>query len=82
MLTDLLANLGFTRDWRGWLWGRLLGASAAIVSGVFDLSYWATYIGVPLSTAWAHRIIVLAVVILWISGKQDHSGLPSNYYKP
>lgn len=76
MLVNLLTNLGFTRDDQIWIWGRLVGASAAIASGVFDLTYWANYIGVPLSERGNHIITVIAVAILWISGKQATSHLP------
>lgn len=75
-LTNILIRLGFTRDSAMWLWGRIIGASAAIASGVFDLTYWANYIGVPLSERGNHIITVVAVGILWISGKQATSHLP------
>jgi amino acid transporter len=77
VLTNLLTSLGFSRDDGVWLWGRLVGAAAAVASGIFDLHYWFNYVGVTLSERGQHIITVVAVAILWISGKQSASHLPS-----
>lgn len=78
MLANFFINLGFTRDDAIWWWGQWLGAAAAIASGVFDLSYWAQYVGIPLSPIGAHIITVIAVGSLWLSGKMNFSHLPAD----
>lgn len=77
MLTKWLTACGFTRDWAGWLWLRVLAIAPIIADGTLDLSYWSHYLGVPLSETAIHRLIAVASVVLWIAGKQAHSGLPS-----
>lgn len=76
MLASWLTHLGFTRDDAIWLWGRVVGAAAVIGSGVFDLNYWANQLGFQVSPKVEHGITVIAVIILWISGKQATSHLP------
>lgn len=76
MLANLLTALGFTRDSRIWLWGRVVSAAGIFMSGVFDLNYWATYLGFQISPTVSHWITALSVLVLWISGKQAHSELP------
>lgn len=78
MLVRLFLSLGFTRDDEKWLWGRVVSAAALVASGVFDLSYWATYVGVTLTVTEIHIVNVVAIGILWISGKQSTSHLPAD----
>jgi hypothetical protein len=75
MLSSLFTSLGWSRDDAKWIWGQVVSAAAAIASGVFDLSYWASYIGIHLSVTQVHIITVVAVFILWLSGKMATSNL-------
>lgn len=81
MLVNLLINLGFTRDDQKWFWGRVVGAAAAVASGIFDLHYWAEYVGLHPSVTAIHIVNVVAITILWVSGKQDRSHLPPDLSK-
>ena len=76
-LASLFQSLGWSRDDAKWLWGQVCSVALLLLSGVFDISYWATYIGVTISDIAIHRILIIAVVVLWVSGKMDSSHLPS-----
>lgn len=78
MLANLFIHLGFTRDDAIWVWGQFCGAAAAIASGVFDLHYWAGYLGLNISVTAQHWITAIAVFILWLSGKMNYSHLPAD----
>lgn len=82
MLSNFFTNLGWSRDDAKWIWGQIVSAAAAIASGVFDLPYWASYVGVHLSTTGVHVITVLAVAVLWLSGKMATSNLFGLYNVP
>ena len=77
MLTKWLTACGFTRDWAGWLWLRILAIAPMVADGTVDLAYWSRYVGMPLSEVRIHQIVLVASIVLWIAGKQAHSGLPS-----
>lgn len=77
MLANWLIAHGFSRDDQIWIWGRMVGAAAAIASGVFDLRYWATYLSIPLSVQVERVITVAAVAVLYVAGRQASSRLPS-----
>lgn len=76
-LTALVIRLGWSRDDLKWHFTQLLTVAGLIVSGVIDLPYWATYLGLPLSTRGEHWIQVVAVVLLYLSGRYNASLLPS-----
>jgi len=79
MLTKFLTSLGFTRDWFGWLWLRIISAAMLIDSlGPDVVTNTLNYIGVPCSPTTVHRVMFAAVALLWIAGKQAHSGLKSS----
>jgi hypothetical protein len=69
MLTNLLLDLGLTRDSLLWLWGRLAAGAALIASGLVPLD---GYVG----PGWAKAITIAAVIVLWLAGKYDASPLP------
>lgn len=69
-LTQLLLNLGISRDSLMWFWGRLSAGALLIVSGMVPLD---NYVG----PNWHKVITVGATLVLWLSGKYDSSPLPS-----
>lgn len=77
LLTRCFLRLGFTRDMVLWLVLKLVGVASLIVSGVFDLPYWAGYLGLRLSPTVDHWIIAASVGILWLGGQYSTSALPS-----
>lgn len=74
MLTNLLLNLGLTRDWAGWLWGRLI-SGATIVMALYALNGDNTFSGY-VTPHELKALIVVAVVVMWLAGKYDSSELP------
>lgn len=77
-LVSSLTRFGFTRDWAGWFWLRLISAAGLVLSLTTDqITYVFNYIGFPITVVWEHRIAAFATLILWIAGKQDRSWLPS-----
>lgn len=78
MLSNWLFWNGFTRDDEIWWWGQLCGVAAAIASGVFDLHYWANYVGLPFSEQAQHIVTAIAVFVLWLSGRMNTSPLPGD----
>jgi hypothetical protein len=77
-----LARLGFTRDWAGWLWLRIVSAATLLVSLSTDTIHRGLeFLGMSIPDAWIHRALAAAVVLLWIAGKQDRSWLPSTAEK-
>jgi len=82
MFTQFLTKLGFTRDWAGWLWLRLVSLATIVIAGGLPLLHtWTVYVGWDISDVWAHRIIAVAALVLYMSGKQASSGLPSSAEK-
>ncbi len=78
MVTTLFKQWGFTRDDAKWVWGQWLGAAAAIASGLFDMNYWANYLGFQVSPKVEHIITVIAVASMYLSGKMNASKLPGD----
>ena len=76
-LAAMFIALGWSRDDWKWLWLQLGAVAALVASGVFNVEYWATYLGLTLTPIALHWIQALAVSILWVSGKMDSSHLPS-----
>ena len=76
-LSGLFVSLGWSRDDWKWLYLQVGSVAALIASGVFNVEYWATYLGLTLTPIELHWIQALAVLILWVSGKMDSSKLPS-----
>jgi hypothetical protein len=76
-LATLFVSLGWSRDDAKWLWVQMGSVAALIASGVFNVEYWATYLGITLTPIELHWIQALAVLTLWVSGKMDSSHLPS-----
>ena len=76
-LTRALINLGFTRDMALWFWTKIVAVAAIIVSGVFNVSQWFAYCGIPISDTTLHRITAGAAIILWFAGSYSQSPLPS-----
>jgi hypothetical protein len=74
-LALLFASWGWTRDDWKWAWLQVGSVAALIASGVFNVEYWATYLGLTLTPIELHWIQALAVLVLWISGKMDSSHL-------
>ena len=68
-ITNSLISLGLTRDSWIWFWSRLVTGSLLIASGLVPLG---DYIG-PKT---AKGLQMVAVIILWLSGKYDASPLP------
>lgn len=78
MLTRWLTALGFTRDWAGWLWLRIVSAAALADSlGPDVVTRALQYLGLDWSVTTVHRIMFAAIAVLWIAGKQATSGLQS-----
>lgn len=78
MFAHWLTSLGFTRDWAGWLWLRIVSGAGLVAELSNDqIHTFLVYVGIPLSDATVHRLFILAVGILWIAGKQAQSTLPS-----
>lgn len=77
MLSRFFIDRGWSRDDLKWPVAQVLSAAALVTSGFIDVSYWAGYLGIPLSTTGAHWIQAIAVIVLWIAGKYDRSSLPS-----
>lgn len=79
MLATWLIHWGFTRDDAIWLWGRILGAAGILSSGVLDLNAQLLSMGIAFQFSPAELKIITSVsaLILWISGKQASSRLPS-----
>ena len=75
-LINAFVAFGWTRDDWKWLWLQIGAVSALIASGVFNVEYWATYLGIALTVTALHWIQALAVLVLWVSGKMDSSKLP------
>jgi hypothetical protein len=80
MLTNFLTNLGVTRDWAGWFWGRLT-AGATILMALYALNGDNTFTGY-ISTPHLKWLIIAAVIVLWLAGKYDSSELPGAVNKP
>lgn len=76
-LANFFNSLGWTRDDAKWVWGQIVSIAALIVSNVFDVHYWAGYIGINLSVTELHVITVVATAVLWLSGKMNSSNLNS-----
>lgn len=80
-ITELCHWLGWTRDDAKWAWSQVTSAAAAVAMGIFNIPYWAAYVGLTVTTNEVHVITVIAVAILWISGKMDSSSLPAGLKK-
>ena len=74
-LADCLASLGLTRDNPIWTRLQIVTLATLITSGVFDVAYWAAYIGIPWSELATHRLRALAIIVLFFAGKLDTSPL-------
>jgi hypothetical protein len=72
MLTNWLTGLGVTRDSAVWFWGRLV-SGATLVLGLGPMDLLDPYLSEP-SQKW---LTMLAVLVLWLSGKFDSSPLPA-----
>jgi hypothetical protein len=71
MLTNLILQLGLTRDSLVWFWGRLVTASTILAAaGPFDL------MDPYLSDDAQKWVVLVAVIILWLAGRYDSSPLP------
>lgn len=81
-ITNYLIAHGVSRDSTIWFWGKLLSISALIVAGVVDVNYWSTYLGVHIPEVGLHWIQVIAVAILYLSGKYDTSPLYDKHTAP
>ena len=77
MLTNLFIKLGWSRDDFKWLFLQIVAVAALISSNVFDVPYWADYLGVPLSPTALHWIFGISALVLWLSGRYNSSPLPS-----
>lgn len=77
MLTNLFIKLGWSRDDWKWLFLQIASVAALISSNVFDVPYWADYLGIPLSPTVLHWIFGSSALILWIAGRYNSSPLPS-----
>jgi|GEM_PF-5754133 len=78
MFANLLTRLGFTRDMPMWLWLRVLSAATLLLSLSSDqIHNGLTFVGVSIPDLWIHRLLAIAVGVLWIAGKQDQSALRS-----
>lgn len=76
MLTNFFITLGWTRDDWKWFWLQIVTVAALITSNVFDIQYWATYLGVTLTPTILRWIQALSALVLWISARNQASTLP------
>ena len=77
MLTRLFIYLGWSRDdWKFW-WAQIVSLCALVVSGVFDITYWGDYLGLPVSPLVLHWIMALSAFVLWVSARHSATTLPS-----
>jgi hypothetical protein len=67
-LTNKLIDWNISRDSFIWFWGRISTGALLIASGIVPLEQ---YVG-----GWSKAIQIVAVIILWLSGKYDSSPLP------
>lgn len=87
MLTNLFISLGWSRDDAKWLWGRIVGASAALLMfAAMPASAFAALLPPAASTLiqhlvtahpnWTGAVELAAITVLWLSGRYDSSTLP------
>lgn len=74
-LTNLLIDVGISRDSWLWFWGKLLSVATLITSGTLDLTYWAQYVGLHPTTTQVHIAQATAIALLWLSGQYSSSPL-------
>lgn len=81
MLTNLFISLGWSRDDLKFYWIQLIGGivsvAGLIADNAFDVSYWAKYVGIPLSEHGLHVILAAAMGVVWIASRARRSSLPS-----
>lgn len=77
MLTRLFIRVGWSRDDAKWVYAQVATVAALISSNMFDVPYWAGYLGIPLSPTALHWIFALSAFVLWMAGRYNTSPLPS-----
>jgi hypothetical protein len=75
-LTRIFLSLGLTRDSMVWFWGKIVAISALIASGMLDLNYWLSYVGLHPTVYEIRWVQVISVIILYFSGQYSNSLLP------
>ncbi len=75
-LTNLITDVGLTRDSAVWFWSRVSALCAIVASGAVDLMGLGNWLGIHLSETQVHWIVAVAVGVLWLAGRYDASPLP------
>ena len=78
-LSVLFHTFGWTRDDAKWGWTQLVAFAAIILSAGYDGAFVIelfSYLGIHVGTTFAHWVVAISAVVLWISGKFDASSLP------
>ncbi len=77
VIANLMIRLGWSRDDLKWPLAQLVTVAGLITSNVINVPYWFGYLGIPISELNVHRLMVAAIIILWVAGKYNSSPLPS-----
>ncbi len=77
VLTKLFIKCGWSRDDLKWGIAQIVSLCGLVTTGVFDVSRWAAYLGIPLSDTGKHWIMALCGLVLLIAGKFNSSPLYS-----